>query len=136
MALYSYSCPFGPHEIDDWFPIGTAPASVPCPEHYTNCNRQYGHININSGDPFRTAWLSETKASSDGRPVDPLAPKDKHDAKDIERATGRVYFGNDLTALSKESRAALDPQSAERTPVIKKSGNAVWQAPPADQHMT
>jgi len=63
-----------------------------------------------SDDPFRKSYLSsriDHNLAEQGRPLDPLAPKDRFDLKRIEQNTGRVYIGDDVSKLSAKAQRAI-----------------------------
>jgi hypothetical protein len=102
MSLYAYICPEG-HEIEERHPIGKAPNTVVCPDHAHECRRSFGAVAFTTNDEYRKAWLSTAGSSRD-----PLAPKDKYDVAKIREATGRNYFGNDV------SQVKLTPELSEK----------------------
>ena len=80
--------------------MGKAPDGVFCVNHQTQCNRHYESVSFNTNDEFRKSYLSSkthTALGEQGRPMDPFAPKDKYDVKKIQEATGRRYFGEDVS---------------------------------------
>jgi hypothetical protein len=103
MAIYSYKCLVGSHELDEYFSMGKAPDTFYCEKHEVECSRSYDNITFNNNDVYRTAYLSSKSHAAygeQGRPMDPLAPKDKFDVVKIHEATGRKYFGNDISKIN------------------------------------
>jgi hypothetical protein len=120
MAVYAFRCKVH-GAVEAQFPIGTAPL-------FTTCFSQEGpHVcglrverdfetefatqSVVSDDEFRKAWLStdiDRNLQEQCRPIDPLAPKDKFEAKHVRSRTGRVYFGNDDSKLGHKARRAID----------------------------
>jgi hypothetical protein len=37
-VIYEFKCPMG-HAVEELFPMGTAPASIPCPDHQSDSRR-------------------------------------------------------------------------------------------------
>lgn len=65
---------------------------------------------IVNDDPFRRAYLGsalEKNLVEQQRPLDHLAPKDKFEAKAVERATGRIYIGDNTEMLSQKAQRAI-----------------------------
>lgn len=52
--------------------------------------------------------------ATQGRPLDPLAPRDKFEARHVEKATGRVYVGDDVSRMSPKAQRAV--MNGERKP--------------------
>jgi hypothetical protein len=79
--------------------------------------RDYSSIAIAGNDPIRKGYLDsklESNLALQGRPLDPLAPKDKFEAEHVRRETGRVYFGNDTSKLNPKSRKLIESRTLER----------------------
>lgn len=115
--IYGYRCtPCGrPFEAD--FPRGEAAPHVRCTTCSGEARRDYSGVGFKTDDEFRRGYLSsslEKNLAEQGRPLDPLAPKDKFEARRIEAATGRRYIGNDISGLRKVSQDAIlaDPKHA------------------------
>jgi len=100
--IYAYYCDVGKHGIDHF--ASTAPKTLHCDTHNVECNRDFSTVSIKpSNDIFRKTYLSEAarlKNEQRGHDFMPNTPRDKFEAKEIERATGRTYFGNDYSNLS------------------------------------
>ncbi len=76
----------------------------------TKLTRDYSSISFRNDDPFRRAWLSDGlthELARRRRPLDPLAPKDRFEAKAIEEKTGRRYIGDDISSLKPASQRAI-----------------------------
>lgn len=61
-------------------------------------------------DPIRRSYNGakiDHNLAEQQRPLDPLAPKDKFDLKRIEKATGRVYCGDEISHLSPKAQKAI-----------------------------
>ena len=74
--------------------------------------KDYSGISVMSNDPWRAAWLNDQKMSTrleaQQRQLDPLTPKDKFEKRAIEAQTGRIYIGDDMSALKPSSRRAIE----------------------------
>ena len=98
------------HEVLTLAPMHDAPSHAVCLEHATRCARDYSSVRQKSSDPIRDGWLSsklEHNLAEQGRPLDPLAPKDRFEAKRVRERTGRVYFGDDDSQLSPAAHKAI-----------------------------
>jgi hypothetical protein len=76
-------------------------------------------VRFSNDDPFRRAHLGtaiDQALQKRGRGLDPLAPKDKFEARHIERATGRRYIGDDASSLNPRAQRAV-AKSIERKDV-------------------
>ena len=61
-------------------------------------------------DPIRKSFNGakiDHNLAAQGRPLDPLSPKDKFDLRRIEKATGRVYCGDDISHLRPNAQKAI-----------------------------
>ena len=108
-VIYGYRCAYG-HEIDVDAPAGNAPRWVRCC-CLANATRDYSGVRFASDDQFRRAWLSDKIGHELGRQertLDPLAPKDKFEARHVADATGRVYIGDDTSMLKPASQRAIE----------------------------
>ena len=111
MPKYSFSCPNG-HLYEAWAPSDDIWAE--CPEHGVPGPRDlYADLQTIVAvcdDPIRKSWLSsqiDRNLAEQGRPLDPLAPKDKFDARNIEKATGRIAIGDDISHMRPISQRAI-----------------------------
>jgi hypothetical protein len=117
MATYVYRCPeHRKTAIEVTAPIGKAPTTIVCPVHRCgtasprDMGAEFETQYVKNDDPFRKAWLSDGmthELAKQKRPLDPLAPKDKHEAKHVAKATGRIYIGDDVSKLSERGRNAV-----------------------------
>jgi hypothetical protein len=108
MPFYDYWCRPGAHELLEAFSMRDAPAVVYCAEHDFNCLRSFQSQHANNNDQFRSYYLSgkgAKAAQAQGRAVD--GPRDKHEAREIERQTGRRYIGDDVGQLSEKGQRAV-----------------------------
>lgn len=86
------------------------PTEVACEACGGTAGRDWSTVTVRGDDPFRKSWLSDglsQKLSEQQRPLDPLAPKDKFEAKHVQEATGRIYIGDDISKLKPSSQAAI-----------------------------
>lgn len=109
--IYAYQCRSGhlcdPIERD--FKMGDAPPSVAC-ACGSQAKRDYGTTRLNRNDPYRDYWLSskaDHEMARQGRPLDPLAPKDMFEKRRIEAATDRRYIGDDTESLTTKGQKAV-----------------------------
>lgn len=111
MPTYTFVCPNG-----SLFEARTSSDDIwaTCPCHgvpgkrdlHADLVQQY----VNCDDHIRRAFNGskiDHALSAQGRPLDPMAPKDKFEAKHIEKATGRVYCGDDISGLRPISQRAI-----------------------------
>lgn len=113
---YIYDCERG-HAFDVY-----APSPVPefaCPRHSGLNDPVYGRRNLAAelatqslicDDHIRKAYNGakiDHNLALQGRPLDPLAPRDKFEARHVEAATGRVYIGDDISGMSKSAQRAI-----------------------------
>lgn len=128
---YLYECMRGGHEVEI-----TARRPYPfveCPAHSglntpVQCERAFAKELASQyvlcDDPIRKAYNSsaiEHNLAAQGRPLDPIAPKDKFDLKHIEKATGRVYCGDNIGHMSPKAQKAIlngDRRPGEPRPII------------------
>jgi hypothetical protein len=108
MPLYDYWCTPGGHELLEYFTMRDMPATVYCAVHDAECQRSFRTAHVNNNDQFRAYHLSgkgAKAAQKQGRAVE--GPRDKHEAKEMERATGRRYIGDDVDKLSEKGQRAV-----------------------------
>lgn len=86
-----------------------------CPTHGLPAQRDYRLEFLSQSsvcdDDIRRSWLGseiDRNLQAQGRPLDPLAPKDKFEAKHVEKALGRVHIGNDTSTLRPISQRAIE----------------------------
>jgi hypothetical protein len=108
MPLYDYWCTPGRHELLEYFSMSEMPPTIHCAVHDVECRRSFQTQGVNYNDQFRSYYLSDKGAKAatmQGRPI--AGPRDKHEAKEMERATGRCYIGDDVEKLSERSQRAV-----------------------------
>lgn len=91
--------------------MGSAPPIVECEDCGRQARRLYTSVHIDNGDDIRKAWLSsqtESNLAKQGRPMDPLAPKDRIEARHVQKATGRIYIGNRTEGMTPRAQAAIE----------------------------
>ena len=123
MPKYAWFCANG-HSFDGWHYFeNEPPLEIPtCSEcGIPPAKRDYRSEFLSQGtvcdDDIRRAYLGseiDRNLQAQGRPLDPLAPHDKFEAKHVEKALGRVHIGNDYSMLRPISQRAI-----ERGPVTK-----------------
>ncbi len=120
MPKYVWRCPNG-CDFEKWSPAkddGLWPpiAQVAeCPTHGVPATRNYRAEFVTQmqvcDDDIRRSWLGteiDRNLQAQGRPLDPLAPKDKFEAKAVEKALGRIHIGNDYSQLRPISQRAIE----------------------------
>jgi len=119
---YSWRCP-NACAFEAWAPFSYEPdeAEPPCPEHGLIGRRDLpadlATVRSICDDDIRRAYLGseiDRNLAEQGRPLDPLAPRDRFEARHIEKALGRIHIGNDYSMLRPISQRAI-----ERGPVRK-----------------
>lgn len=91
-----------------------APEDAECPECGIIGRRdfpaEFATQLVVGDDPFRKSYLSsriDHNLAAQGRPLDPVAPKDRFDLKRIEAHTGRIYIGDDISKLRPNAQRAI-----------------------------
>lgn len=124
MPRYAYRCERHTHKgrvvheehcFELVFSIGTAPDEVICPDRGRGFARrdlgaELQTISIRGDDPIRKAWLGsdiDKNLQEQQRAIDPMAPKDKFEAKHVHEKTGRIYIGDDISSLSPAGQRAI-----------------------------
>jgi hypothetical protein len=123
---YGYACELCGLQRDCDYERGDAPGQITA-EHFaldadTLCRsrvfkRDYSSSTVSGNDPIRKGYLDsrlEHNLAIQGRPLDPMAPKDKFEAEHVRRKTGRVYFGNDTSKLNPTSRKIVESNTLDR----------------------
>lgn len=119
MPRYSFECNACGVKFEAYAPFDEIRAG--CPECGDDADRDFcadlESQSVMCDDSIRKAYLGSAidhNLAAQGRPMDPLAPKDKFEAKHVERATGRQYIGNDVSKLSAKGQKAI--LNGERRP--------------------
>ena len=128
MPNYSWRCPNGT-QFEQYAPFrydGEHEPECPCcgvpaaRDLYADLRSQL----VVCDDPIRKAWLGsqiDRNLQAQGRPLDPLAPKDRFEARHVEKALGRVHVGNDVSGMRPISQRAImngERQRGQDRPVI------------------
>lgn len=123
MPRYSFRCPNG-DAFEAYAPFDDVWAI--CPQHGVGGIRDYAADFASQStvcdDHIRRAYNGSAidhALATQGRPLDPLAPKDKFEARHVEKATGRVYIGDDISKLRPISQKAIlngERQSGQARP--------------------
>jgi len=108
---YAIVCPNW-HSFDFIYPESVEDAE--CPTCGLFGRRDYEHEFRSQvavcDDHIRRSYLGaqiDHNLAAQGRPLDPLAPRDKFDLRRIEAATGRVYCGDNIGHLSAKAQKAI-----------------------------
>ena len=111
MPKYSFICP-NAHPYEAWAPFEDIWAPSPCcgvpgqRDLYTDLRSQLSVCD----DPIRKAWLGseiDRNLQAQGRALDPMAPKDRFEAKHVEKALGRIHIGDDISKLRPNAQKAI-----------------------------
>jgi hypothetical protein len=117
---YAFTCPNGcafeanaPAKDDGLWPEVAGVAT--CPQHGIPGQRDYATEFASQGtvcdDEIRRAYLGskiDFNLQAQGRPLDPLAPRDRFEAKHVERALGRIHIGDDYSMLRPNAQRAIE----------------------------
>lgn len=112
MAVFMYRCTSDGHLFEQHHTLGKAPPKATCGHHGVRGVRHFGPESmpqIVAQDPFRKYDLSPRKEQAQvaqQRVVD--APRDRFEAKRMERELGRVYVGDDTSGMSARARRGID----------------------------
>lgn len=127
MAIVTYrGCPAcGVFELN--LPMKNRPLVVCC---ITEATRAFDidlqTLRVSSDDDIRRAYLKsdfESNIADQNRRPDPLMPRDKFEAKEVHRRTGRVYFGDDRSKLTAKAQGAL--QKGDRKEFAYQNGGGL-----------
>lgn len=124
MAKFTYTCDYpdegglfgnGTHSVELEFPIGKAPADPLCPHHKQHMIRNIAadvlscRIDPHGDDPFRKYHLSWGRERAEGEQQRRIeGPRDRQEARDMGKALGRTYIGNDTSALTPREQRSLE----------------------------
>lgn len=119
MAVYSFRCKRG-HAFEIKRPIGSDLSGTVC-ECGKPAERDLGadlaSMSVRCDDIWRKHFLSSRTAAEyqkQGRAPLEGTPRDKFEKRDIEKATGRIYIGDDISALKPERQKSLERQYGKR----------------------
>jgi hypothetical protein len=115
--LFTYQCvgyEYGrepAHLEEREFAIGCAPEAVWCDEHQYAAERYFGPESMPQMkfDPFRAHHLSTRKESAQveqQRVID--APQSQQEARELGKATGREYVGDDTSGMTKAAQRGVE----------------------------
>jgi hypothetical protein len=115
--LFTYRC-IGPHhgephEFDQNFAPGRAPDDLVCMKHRKKARRHFSAASMPQMkfDPFRAHHLSTRKESAQveqQRVID--APESAQEARELGKATGRQYVGDDTSGMTKSAQRGVENQ--------------------------
>ena len=112
MPRYAFTCPNGtPYEAysdakDQWAPCPCCGVAGP-----RNYRAEFLSQSTLCDDDIRRAYLSsaiDRNLQAQGRPLDPMAPHDRFEARHVEKALGRVHIGDDYSMLRPNAQRAIE----------------------------